>query len=144
MFKKEEFHGDTIETIIGPSVQVEGNFVASGDVVIEGTVSGSVKTEKSLRIGANAKIFANVIAENAFIAGEVQGNIKIGGSLELTETARVFGDVKTATISIAQGAIIHGRCVVGPEKKSRFEKIEEKEKSSRPKEKPELLATKVQ
>ena len=33
MFKKEG--GDEIETIIGPSVQVEGNFVANGDIVVE-------------------------------------------------------------------------------------------------------------
>ena len=56
MFKKED--GDNVETIIGPSVQVEGNFVANGDIIVEGTVSGSIKTEKNLRVGKDAKIFA--------------------------------------------------------------------------------------
>ncbi len=129
MFKKEG--GDEVETIIGPSVQVEGNFVANGDVIVEGTVSGSIKTEKNLRIGQGAKIFANISAANALIAGEVQGNIKIKENLEFTNTAKVFGDVKTKVLSISAGASLNGKCVAGEEKKTKFEKIEDWEKQER-------------
>ncbi|MFA6322910.1 MAG: polymer-forming cytoskeletal protein [Candidatus Buchananbacteria bacterium] len=114
-----------VETIIGLSVQVEGNFVANGDIVIEGTVSGSIKTEKNLRVGKDAKIFAEISAANAVIAGEVQGNITIRESLELDGSAKVFGDIKTKTIVIAQGAVVQGKCSAGEEKKSKFEKIDE-------------------
>src|SRR3989338_4716991 len=127
MFKKE-MGSDEIETIIGPSVQVEGNFVANGDVVVEGMVSGSLKTEKNLRIGQDAKIFANITAANALIAGEVQGNIKIKESLELTSSARVFGDIKTKILTIGSGAILNGKCLAGEDKRAKFEKIDEKEK----------------
>lgn len=127
MFKKED--ENEIETIIGPSVQVEGNFIANGDVVIEGTVSGSIRTEKNLRVGPNAKIFADIYAANALIAGEVQGNIKVKESLELTNTAKVFGDIKTQMITIGTGASLHGRCNAGDEKQSTLERIEDKEKS---------------
>ncbi|MFA6410301.1 MAG: polymer-forming cytoskeletal protein [Candidatus Buchananbacteria bacterium] len=126
MFKKE--NGEEIETIIGPSVQVEGNFVANGDIIIEGTVSGSIKTEKNLRIGDEAKIFADIWAANAIIAGEVQGNITIKEGLELTSTARVFGDVKTKTIVISAGATLQGKCLAGEDKRAKAEKIEEKPK----------------
>ena len=127
MFKKE---GDVeeIETIIGPSVQVEGDFVAAGDVVVEGMVSGKLKTEKSLRVGTGAKIFASVTAANALIAGEVQGNVKVEGNLELTSTARIFGDVKAKTLTIASGACLHGKCQAGEDRKSKLEKIEERAK----------------
>ncbi len=122
MFKKDGT-GDEIETIIGPSVNVEGNFVANGDIVIEGTVSGSIKTEKNLRIGTGAKIFASVAAANAVIAGEVQGDITIKENLELASTARVFGEIKTLILSVGAGAVISGRCQAGEEKKSRLEKM---------------------
>jgi len=126
MFKKEG--GDEIETIIGPSVQVEGNFVANGDIVVEGVVSGNIKTAKNLRIGKDAKIFANISAANALIAGEVQGNVKIKENLELTDTAKIFGDVKTKILNISPGACLHGKCFAGEDKKARLEKIEDKEK----------------
>lgn len=133
MFKKEN-GVEEIETIIGPSVQVEGDFITAGDIVIEGTVSGKLKTEKNLRVGTGAKIFANVSAANALIAGEIQGNVKVDGNLELTNTARVFGDVKAQTLSIATGACLHGKCQAGEEKRSRPEKIEDRTKV-KPKEK---------
>jgi cytoskeletal protein CcmA (bactofilin family) len=122
MFKEKEGR-DEIETVIGPSVQVEGDFVAAGDVVIEGMVSGNVRTDRNLRIGEGARLFANVAAANAVISGEVQGNIKIEGSLELLGTARIFGDIKTKTISIATGATLQGKCSAGDERKSKPEKV---------------------
>lgn len=129
MFKKED--GDNIETIIGPSVQVEGNFVANGDVIVEGIVAGSLKTEKNLRVGERAKIYADVSAANALIAGEIQGNVKVKENLELTSTAKVFGEVKTKVLTIAAGACLNGRCAAGEDKKTKLEKIEEKEKQER-------------
>ena len=118
MFKKE---GDNdIETIIGPSVQVEGNFVANGDIVVEGIVSGSIKTEKNLRIGKDAKIYADIWAANAVVAGEIQGNVTIKEGLELTQTAKVFGDVKTKTLNVSSGAVLQGKCLAGEEKKSKL------------------------
>ncbi len=132
MFKKEE-GVDNIETVIGPSVQVEGNFFANGDIIIEGVVSGSIKTEKNLRIGQNAKIYADIWAANAVIAGEVQGNLKIKESLELSKTSKIFGDVRTKTISIESGAVLHGKCSAGDDKKTKFEKIEDPKKSDKKK-----------
>src|SRR3989338_941936 len=132
MFKKE-MGSDEIETIIGQSVQVEGNFVANGDVVVEGMVSGSLKTEKNLRVGEGAKIFANITAANALIAGEVQGNIKIKENLELTSTAKVFGDIKTKVLSVSAGASLSGKCNAGEEKKAKLEKIEDWEKTEKQK-----------
>lgn len=130
MFKKStEDRGDEIETVIGPSVQVEGNFIANGDIIIEGVVSGNIRTEKNLRIGSQAKIFANITAANALISGEVQGNVKVKDSLELTESAKIFGDVRSNIISIASGAVIHGKCTAGSEKKSKLEKADDLIKS---------------
>jgi cytoskeletal protein CcmA (bactofilin family) len=134
MFKKEE-EMDNIETVIGPSVHVEGNFVADGDIVIEGVVSGSIKTEKNLHIGQNAKIYADIWAANAVIAGEVQGNLRIKESLELTGTSKVFGDVKTKNITITSGACLHGKCNAGDDKKTKFEKIDDLKKIDRKKSK---------
>ena len=126
MFNLTNNPSDRAETIIGPSVKVEGDFSAMGDVIIEGIVSGSFKTEKNLKIGPNAKIYADISAESAVVAGEVQGDIKTKENLELAGTARVFGDIKTKTIVIAQGAILIGRCIAGEDKRAKPEKVERK------------------
>ena len=37
-----------IETIIGPSVKVKGDFHGSGNIVVEGIVEGSLKSDSTL------------------------------------------------------------------------------------------------
>lgn len=113
MANMDKIGGDDVETIVGPSVKVEGDFVSQGNIVIEGQVSGSIKTEKNLRVEQGAKIAANVTADSALIAGEVKGNIKALNTLELTPSARVDGDVDVKTLIIAAGAALNGRCVMG-------------------------------
>jgi cytoskeletal protein CcmA (bactofilin family) len=119
MFKKEEIDHvkDDVKTVIGPSVQVEGNFNAAGDVIVEGIVSGSMKTEKNLQVGTDAKIYANVSAGTAHVSGEIHGNLKVKNSLELTGTAKIYGDIKTKTLIIASGASFSGKCQAGEDKK---------------------------
>lgn len=117
--KHLEKGGDEVETIVGPSVKVEGDFVSEGNVVIEGQVNGTVKTSKHLRVEEGAKIAANVAAESALISGEVRGNVKVNSTLELTPTAKVYGDVEAKTLIVAAGAIIHGRCIMDENEKGR-------------------------
>ena len=124
MFKDEEAKKDDVKTIIGPSVKVEGDFVANGDVTVEGIVTGSLRTEKNLKIGKDAKIFANVWADTAQISGEIQGNLKISEKLELFPSAKIFGDIKAKILTIAEGASIDGKCRCGHDKKSKLEKLE--------------------
>ncbi len=112
MFKESPSNNET-DTIIGPSVKIEGDFVTEGNIVVEGTICGVVKTNKNLKVGPKAKIFANVAAADALVAGEVQGNIKITNKLELTSTAKIFGDVKTDNLLVASGAILCGKCQMG-------------------------------
>lgn len=101
-----------METIIGPSVKVDGNFRGQGNVIVEGTVGGSIKTEKDVTIGKGAKVAASITAANAKISGEVRGSLKIKGKLELTETAKVLGDIETEILSVAPGAILNGKCTM--------------------------------
>ncbi|MFH0854848.1 MAG: polymer-forming cytoskeletal protein [bacterium] len=115
MFKTNEKNIDAkeAETIIGPSVKVEGDFAGEGNVAVEGIVMGNLKTNKNLSVGVNAQIFANIKALNALIAGHVEGNINVAETLELTSTARIKGDIKAKVIAISAGAVFHGKCDMG-------------------------------
>lgn len=101
-----------VETIIGSSVKIEGNFVCKGGIVIEGEVKGTISTEGFLEIGDKAMVTADVSAQEARVGGEIRGNIKIQGYLELTASAKIIGDIEAGSLSISRGAIIKGKCVV--------------------------------
>lgn len=135
MFKSEEskknIKGD-IETIIGQTVKLEGDFVGEGDVIVEGIVNGNLKTGKFLRVGENAQINAEIEAGDAYIAGAINGNIKIKNKLEITSTAKIKGDIETSLISVEIGALINGKCQMNTGK------VEEKIKPPKISEKPDL------
>ncbi len=103
------------ETVIAASVKVEGDFQSQGNILIEGVVEGSLKTERDLRVGERARISADVVAANAVIAGEVRGNLVVNERLELEPTARIMGDVRTKVLVVASGATINGKIVMGTE-----------------------------
>ncbi len=114
MFNSEnnEISTKNVETIIGPSIKVKGNFHGQGNIIIEGLVEGSVKTDKFLLVGNKSIITASVVAQNAKIGGEIKGNIKVKGYLEILKSAKIFGDIEAAQVSIEKGAILNGRCTM--------------------------------
>jgi cytoskeletal protein CcmA (bactofilin family) len=100
------------ETVVGPSVKIQGDLNSEGNIRIEGAVAGKVKTTQSVQVGEAAQITADVSAGNAIIAGEIQGNLKISGSLVLTSTARVLGDITCSILRVEDGAQFTGKCTM--------------------------------
>lgn len=111
MFNREreaEGKGE-VETTIGPSVKVEGNFVGSGIVVVEGVVNGSLKTTKDLHVRQGARIKADIEAANVTSAGEIHGNVRTTGKLELAPSAKMLGNVEATVLTVAEGAVLNGK-----------------------------------
>ncbi|MBU1131769.1 polymer-forming cytoskeletal protein [Patescibacteria group bacterium] len=97
------------DTIIGSSIKVEGDLVSSGNIVVEGEVTGTIKTEKTLKVGEGAKIVANVSAREAYISGKVQGNIEVQDKIELASTGEINGDIQSKSLIILAGAVFNGK-----------------------------------
>jgi cytoskeletal protein CcmA (bactofilin family) len=107
---KSDSYDDSVDTVVGPSVVVEGDFVSHGNIIVKGVVSGNVKTSQHLLVEEGAKITANVKARSAQVSGEIRGNVKVKDTLELTSTAKVLGDIECGTLIVAGGAGIFGKC----------------------------------
>lgn len=101
------------ETVVGPSVKIQGDLNSEGNIRIEGQVNGKVKTTQNVHVGKSAKITADILAGNSTIAGEVLGNIKVSGSLILQSTAKVMGDISCGVLRVEDGALFTGKCSMG-------------------------------
>ena len=116
MFKQNDASENSIknaETIIGESIKVKGNFHGEGNMIIEGCVEGSIKTNNFLLIGTKSLITASVQAKDAKVSGKITGNLDISGFLEIKASAQINGDIQTEQISIEKGAIINGLIKMG-------------------------------
>ncbi len=109
----KDMMNDAAETVVGPSVKIQGDLNSEGNIRIEGSVAGKVKTSQNVMVGESAKIAADINAGSATLAGEVQGNLKISGNLILQSTARVNGDITCAILRVEDGAQFTGKCTMG-------------------------------
>jgi cytoskeletal protein CcmA (bactofilin family) len=140
MFKNEkEHHGQEMETVIAPSVRVEGDFDSEGNIRVEGAVSGSISTKQDLFVGEGAEVTADVTARNAVISGVMRGNLAVEERLDLTETARVYGDTRARVLSVAPGATLDGNLSIGGEKRDEKAAAPPKAKNVREKKIEEIL-----
>lgn len=103
------------ETIIAQGVRIEGEFIAEGDIVIEGEVRGTITTAGDLRIGDGAKVEADIRAQNAMVSGEVRGTMHITGKLELMPSSKFTGDLAVDVLSVGAGAQVNGTVRMGEE-----------------------------
>lgn len=102
-------HHDDVETVVGPSVHVEGDFSSEGNILVKGIVSGNVKTSKLFTSERGSKVLASVKAGNAVVSGSIKGNVKVADRLELTESAQVLGDIDCSVLVVEAGALIKGK-----------------------------------
>jgi cytoskeletal protein CcmA (bactofilin family) len=100
------------ETIIGSGVVVHGNVTSEADIIIDGTLDGSIKTSGNLTIGVNAHVKANVEATNVTVAGTLNGNIAASGEAAIAESGHVKGDIHSIGLSIASGGVFSGRSIM--------------------------------
>lgn len=118
MFKESKPKMGNLETIIGSGVKLEGNFIAEGNVIIRGQIKGSIETKDDLRIEEGALVEADSRARNIFLAGEVKGNLKAEEKISFSSTARLSGNIECKILSVEEGAIINGQCLMGEKKVS--------------------------
>lgn len=55
------------ETVVGPSVKIQGDLNSEGNIRIEGQVTGKVNTSQGVYVNQGAKIAADIIAGNAVV-----------------------------------------------------------------------------
>ena len=105
----ESYDDEIIETVVGPSVNVEGDFTSEGNITVKGTVSGSVQTSRMLTVEEGAQIFASVKAGEAYVSGDIKGNVKVEHRLELASSAQVLGDITCGELVVEAGALVQGK-----------------------------------
>ncbi|GEM_PF-390425 len=106
---RHTYEQDSVETVVGPSMNVEGDFTSEGNIIIKGSVTGSVETSQTVHIEQGARINASVKAANAVISGQVKGNIRVAEKLEITSSAQILGDVYCSSLAVQPGALIQGK-----------------------------------
>ena len=98
----------TAPSIISNDLVVHGNLTATGDIQVDGTVEGDIRSQ-SLTIGEKASITGEIVAEDIVIRGRVVGTIR-GRRVQLSSTCHVEGDILHEALAVETGAFFEGNC----------------------------------
>lgn len=99
-----------IETVLGANTNFKGRLVCDGSVRIDGICEeGVIETLGNIVVGPQAKVAANLIAENVSVSGAVTGDIKASGRLEILSTGKVWGDVDVGSFLLDDEGYFRGR-----------------------------------
>ena len=100
---------DAAVSVIGESLHFKGELSAGEDLIIEGTVEGTINQGKCcLTLRPNGRIIANVNATKIFIEGKVKGDLKATVSVTVRESGVVDGNIVAPRVAITEGATFNG------------------------------------
>jgi len=109
MAKETESLRDQIN-IIGGGTTIKGDIDCSGDIRIDGKVTGNINVQGKIVIGQTGNINGQINCKNSEIEGKLDGKIYVAELLVLKSTAAILGDITTSKLAIEPGATFTGNC----------------------------------
>jgi len=97
-------------SVIGPTLVFKGELSADEDLVIEGTIEGTIAHhKKNLMIGKQGRVTADIHASSVIVEGELNGDIHGDGLVSLANGATVNGNVYCTRLVMEDGARFNGK-----------------------------------
>ena len=112
---------DTIDTIIGESVVIDGPVFSKHAIKVDGIVNGSVKTKANLCIGPSSVINGDIQGKDITICGKVSGNAVAKNRIIITSKAHISGNMSMEHLVVDEGAFFSGNCSMQSNQKSEKE-----------------------
>jgi len=100
--------------MIAASILVEGTLSGSGQILVDGSVRGSIEGRDEVMIAPRGRVDATVHGRVVMVAGRVIGDITADEKIELEPTAQVDGDITAPRILIRDGATFRGKVNMKP------------------------------
>jgi cytoskeletal protein CcmA (bactofilin family) len=98
-----------VEARVGQSVVIKGQIFGQEDLWLDGEIEGSIELpENKLVIGKSGKVHADIKAREVDVLGSVRGDIQAREKITIRKDANLVGNLKSATISIEDGAFFKG------------------------------------
>ena len=103
------------KTVLGPTIEVEGEIEGDEDLVIQGTVRGRIVSQRDLTVDSSGNVEATVTTNSMVVAGKLAGNVVASDKVELQKDGKMIGDIKAPRVIIADGAKFKGHIEMGNE-----------------------------
>lgn len=113
-----------LSVFLGSDSRLEGLLTFVGQARLDGHFKGTIKGEGCLLIGPQARVEADIQAEEVIISGEVHGDVVATGRIELKAPGRLDGNICAPLVVMDEGVLFEGHCSMpGQEAQERRPKV---------------------
>jgi len=101
-------------SVLGPTLRFRGELSAQEDLIIQGSVEGSITHTQSLTVGTDGSMKGDIRARVIVVDGKVDGDLYATESVNIRATAKVKGNVFAPRVGITEGAFFQGQVEMQP------------------------------
>lgn len=101
-------------SVLGPTLRFRGELSAQEDLIVQGSVEGSITHTQSLTIGTDGSMTGNIRARVIVVDGKVDGDLYATESVNIRATAKVKGNVFAPRVAVQDGAFFQGQVEMQP------------------------------
>ena len=101
--------------MIGQSIKIKGTITGSENLVVEGSVEGSIDLpDNDLTVGETGQVTADLGAKNVRVDGQVTGDISGTEKVVISKSGRVRGNIIAPRVTLEDGAKFKGSIDMDP------------------------------
>lgn len=89
---------------------IKGEVDSAGDLRIDGTFNGTVRSKGRVVVGEKSTVEGNIFCENLDLWGKATGKFFVKDTLALRKGCRVSGELHIRKLSVELGARFDGNC----------------------------------
>ena len=112
MLGNKKIKASKIETLIGQSIELDGDLSFHGGLHLDGKINGNVSSDNGsgsvLVVSEQGQISGDVHVPYAVINGTINGYVYASEKLELSNKACITGNVHYNVLEMASGASVNG------------------------------------
>jgi cytoskeletal protein CcmA (bactofilin family) len=95
-------------SVLPPTLRFKGELSADEDLLIQGTIEGTIKHTQRVTIGKEGKVKANISAQVIRVEGAVEGDMHAEKSVRVDESGHLRGNIHAPSVSLIEGSHFNG------------------------------------
>jgi cytoskeletal protein CcmA (bactofilin family) len=97
---------------VGEKLSIKGEIVGEGDLELAGKFEGVIDVRGTVVVRDRAEVDADITASTIVVGGRIRGNLSSAGRVEILPQGVLTGNLKTGSLSAAEGSSVRGEVVI--------------------------------
>ena len=109
---RQVYESSSSQNIVASGTKIIGDISSEGDLRVDGTVEGNLKTPGKVVVGKTGIIKGTLNGTDAYFEGKFSGKLALSGTLTLKSSAHIEGEVVLGKLEVEPGATFNVTCVM--------------------------------